>query len=286
MHFYKRFIGDYRKKTARLTPLEHGVYGLLLDEFYATEAPLPLDAGELANIVGARTDADKAAIKKVLGRYFTKSGAGWVNPRAEEEVGNTRKFSAAQKSRADKRWSGDRSGNAETVPNQYRGDAEPVPDHMPGEYPTDASHSQTPQPKPESITTAKNKGPTARLSTRQDGNFDLESFKAVYPKRAGAQPWARAARAVKARIKGGSNLDDMILGARRYADFCEAGGKTGTAYVMQAATFLGPELHFLELWEPPASKASGVYDRNAQRVEEYAAAMPDIPPFLDRNKNE
>ena len=74
--YYKRFIGDYRKKTARLTPLEHGVYGLLLDEFYATEAPLPLDAGELANIVGARTNADNAAVQKVLGRYFTETDAG------------------------------------------------------------------------------------------------------------------------------------------------------------------------------------------------------------------
>ena len=72
MNFYKRFIGDYRKKTARLTPLEHGVYELLLDEFYATEGPLPLDAGELANIVSARTDADKAAIKKVLGSHKPK----------------------------------------------------------------------------------------------------------------------------------------------------------------------------------------------------------------------
>ena len=47
MNFYKRFIGDYRKKTARLTPLEHGVYNLLLDEFYATEERLPLDLTEV-----------------------------------------------------------------------------------------------------------------------------------------------------------------------------------------------------------------------------------------------
>ena len=115
MLFYKRFVGDYRKKTARLTPLEHGVYGLLLDEFYATEEPLPLDAGELANIVGARTMADDRAIQKVIGRYFTKTDAGWVNPRGSEEMDNTRKFSDAQKARADKRWGGDSPGNAETL---------------------------------------------------------------------------------------------------------------------------------------------------------------------------
>ncbi len=123
MNFYKRFIGDYRKKTARLTPLEHGVYGLLLDEFYATEGPLPLDAGELANIVSARTDADKAAIKKVLGRYFTQTEAGWVNPRGLEEMENTRKFSDAQKARIEQRWAGKGSGNTDP----YRTDTGAIP---------------------------------------------------------------------------------------------------------------------------------------------------------------
>ena len=154
MMYYKRFVGDYRKKTARLTPLEHGVYGLLLDEFYATEAPLPLDAGELANIVGARTNADEAAIQKVIGRYFTKTDAGWTNPRGLEEMDNTRKFSADQKARIEKRWNGKGSGNTETVPD-----------------------SQTPKPKPKREVT------TAHLPTRPDESLDFETFKAVYPKR-------------------------------------------------------------------------------------------------------
>ena len=50
MNFYKRFIGDYRKKTSRLTPLQHGVYTLFLDECYATEEPLPLDLEELHEV--------------------------------------------------------------------------------------------------------------------------------------------------------------------------------------------------------------------------------------------
>ena len=110
-----------KTKTARLTPLEHGVYGLLLDEFYATEGPLPLDSGEIANVVGARTDADEAAVQKVLGRYFTETDAGWVNSRALEEMDSTRKFSAAQKARIDKRWTGKYHGDTETVPDGYPG---------------------------------------------------------------------------------------------------------------------------------------------------------------------
>ena len=77
MKFYKHFIGDYRKKTNRLSPLEHGVYRLLLDELYGTEDPLPLDEIELQNIVGVRTDQDAKALRKILDRYFTLTPSGW-----------------------------------------------------------------------------------------------------------------------------------------------------------------------------------------------------------------
>ena len=270
MLFYKRFIGDYRAKTARLTPLEHGVYGLFLDELYATEAPLPLDAGELANIVGARTDADEAAIQKVIGRYFKKTVAGWVNPRVDEEFDNTRKFSAAQKARAEKRWRAVRPSDAKTLPDGYRGNAET----MPGAYPKHASHShsQTPQPKPEKT------DPSARLPTSQDEKFDFDSFKEVYPKRSGAQPWAKAVKAAKARIKEGASLDAMIYGALRYAEFCEATDKTGTEYVMQAVTFLGQEKHFMEPWTKPP-KRTELEQRNYQNSLDVLArvAAKEIP---------
>ena len=270
MKFYKRFVGDYRKKTARLTPLEHGVYGLLLDELYAAEAPLPLDAGELANIVGARTDADYAALNKVLGCYFAKTGAGWENPRALEEMEDASKFSAAQKSRADKRWGGDRPGNAEAMPDGYRGGTVSA---LPVEYPKHASHSHSqtpqPQPKPDSITTAIKKGPSARLPTRPAEELDFESFKAAYPKRTGAQPWAKAVKAANARIKGGAHFCAMIDGARRYAAFCEATDKSGTEFVMQAATFLGPEQHFMEPWDLPPSKSEALERRNHQHAVDF-----------------
>ena len=45
----------------------------------------------------------------------------------------------------------------------------------------------------------------------------------------------------------------MVAGAERYASFCDATGKTGTEYVSQAATFLGPDKRFLEDWALPAS---------------------------------
>ena len=176
------------------------VYGLLLDEFYATEAAAsPGRRRTSQRIVGARTNADNAAIQKVLGRYFTETDAGWVNDRGLEEMDSARKFSADQKARIEKRWNGKGSGNTETVPD-----------------------SQTPKPKPKREVT------TAHLPTRPDEKLDFESFKEVYPQRSGAQPWAKAVKAANARIKEGAHFSAMIDGARRYAAFCDTAGKTGT----------------------------------------------------------
>lgn len=104
MNFYKRFIGDYRKKTARLSPLEHGVYNLLLDEHYATEAPLPLDLDEIFQIIGARGPSDEEATKKILNRYWIETPEGWTNERAMEEMAAFRDKSNKARGSARKRW--------------------------------------------------------------------------------------------------------------------------------------------------------------------------------------
>ena len=113
MNFYKRNIGDYRKKTARLSPLEVGVYDLLLDEIYATEEPLPLDEGELFNIVGARTEADEAAVRKVLARYFERSDVGWTNERASEEIA-----AAQAQARTNRRIAHEREAKRSAAPHE------------------------------------------------------------------------------------------------------------------------------------------------------------------------
>ena len=90
---------------------------------------------------------------------------------------------------------------------------------------------------------------SARPPARQNAQLDFELFKSVYPKRSGAQPWSRAVKAANARIKEGTPFEAMIAGAELYAKFCDAMGKTGSEFVMQASTFLGPERHFAEPWD-------------------------------------
>lgn len=79
--------------------------------------------------------------------------------------------------------------------------------------------------------------------------------KSVYPKRDGGQNWQQAQRAWMARRKEGHSESELLAGAIAYAGYIARTGKTGTVYVKQAATFFGPDKHFLADWGPPAAGA-------------------------------
>jgi len=77
----------------------------------------------------------------------------------------------------------------------------------------------------------------------------------AYPKRQGGNPKGKAFSAYKTRlyqdgaISGDNNwIRACHAGVERYAEYCDATGKTNTEYVMHAATFFGPEKHYLNDW--------------------------------------
>ena len=71
----------------------------------------------------------------------------------------------------------------------------------------------------------------------------------IYPKREGGNSRTSAARAFRARLKAGASSADLLAGVTRYATYCEAKGIVGTSYIKQAASFFGPDQHWLESWE-------------------------------------
>jgi hypothetical protein len=80
---------------------------------------------------------------------------------------------------------------------------------------------------------------------------EFEELWAIKPKRAGSNSKVKAFKAYKARIKQKYAHNDIKEGLIRFNAFCEKTGKIGTEYVMQLATFFGPDEHFKEDWEPP-----------------------------------
>lgn len=83
---------------------------------------------------------------------------------------------------------------------------------------------------------------------------EFEQAWSAYPKRDGGNPKRRAYNAWKARIKAGHESSTMVAGAERYAAHVQAHGTNGTRFVMQAATFFGPDERFLEEWPSQAAE--------------------------------
>ncbi len=101
---------------------------------------------------------------------------------------------------------------------------------------------------------------------------EFEAFKKVYPIRSGAQPWTKALRTIRARLKEGAQWSDFLAGAHRYAAYCAATDRISTEYVMQAATFCGPDKHYLEPWQPPATKSERRQGKNIEEAQEWLGA--------------
>lgn len=99
--------------------------------------------------------------------------------------------------------------------------------------------------------------PRRGAPTRRAYTPEFETAWSIYPKRSGGNPKVGAFKAWRARLAEGVSAEELTEAARKYADYCEAAGKTGTELVMQAQTFWGPN----ERWK-----------------DDYDVSQPDVRP--------
>lgn len=84
MNYYERHLGDYARDTGHLSLLEHGVYTLLLDRYYASEQGIP--SSQAYRFARARTEDERAAVDAVLAEFFKLDGELWIHERVEAEI--------------------------------------------------------------------------------------------------------------------------------------------------------------------------------------------------------
>jgi uncharacterized protein YdaU (DUF1376 family) len=111
--YYRRFPGDYLRDTIHLSAAEDGMYGRLLDKFYSSEKPLPIDRKILYAMVRANTKEDQRAVESVLKQFFSKCSRGYTNNRARREVERSCKISIERSKAAKQR--GKVSANAQQM---------------------------------------------------------------------------------------------------------------------------------------------------------------------------
>jgi uncharacterized protein YdaU (DUF1376 family) len=100
VHYYQFHIGDYRAATAHLSNDEDLAYRRLLDMYYDTEDPIPIDTDWVAR----RLRLDSQVIVSVLKDMFVLSELGWHHARCDKEISVYKGFSDAGKRGAAKRW--------------------------------------------------------------------------------------------------------------------------------------------------------------------------------------
>lgn len=106
MNFYPFHLGDYMSVTQHLTHMEDLCYRRMIDRYYLAEAPLPCDINMIARLIGMRDHID--IVSQILSEFFTKTDAGYMHSRCEEEIAKYKQKAERARGLADKRWHGQR----------------------------------------------------------------------------------------------------------------------------------------------------------------------------------
>ena len=93
------YWGDYVRKTAHLSTLEHGAYLLLIAHYWNTGLPLPDDDEILRRITKTSTKQFKA-MREVIHSFFTIEGGKLYHERLEGELRTSREVSTFKSSDA------------------------------------------------------------------------------------------------------------------------------------------------------------------------------------------
>lgn len=113
MIWYKFHLGDYITHTMHLSDAEDLAYRRLLDMYYMSERPIPLDTESVSRRI--RLDLD--ITESVLGEFFERTDEGYRNHRCDVEI-TKYQHQVATNTLLGKR--GGRPKKTESEPNQNR----------------------------------------------------------------------------------------------------------------------------------------------------------------------
>ena len=170
MKYYQKNIGDYRKKTGHLSIVEHGVYNMLLDTYYDTEAPLELDKKKLKRLHCVRSEEETEAFYTVLDEFFIKTEDGYRHNHADEQLEKIYAKSDKARESANARWNRKKA-------QQDAKDMRRTCERNANAYPEDANAPETDANDMRSgcypLPITHNPLPTKKNSASYDAEFDM-----------------------------------------------------------------------------------------------------------------
>ncbi|MBC7621827.1 MAG: YdaU family protein [Aeromicrobium sp.] len=158
MNYYPHHIGDFRSGSIHMTRIERWIYRDMIEVYYDTEKPLPLNVNELCHIIGARSEDDRKIVAELLQFKFEKTEDGFRKARCDDEIAAYR--AKAETAKSNGRMGG-RPSKAKANPEEpsgFRSGSNPVAAGNPGQ--TGSQTNQEPrtnnqEPRTNSETTAR-----------------------------------------------------------------------------------------------------------------------------------
>lgn len=213
MYYFKIHIGDYAKKTGHLSPLEHGIYLLILHAYYDRElAPTLLDATRWAR---ARTEEEKQAVTGVLNEFFEVKGDRYIHHRVEEELESYQNKAEANRAIALARESNKRARKEHETCTKR---AKSVNETCTIGSPQEQESSTTEQPNHKPLTT--NHKPIEKQSAPAAADAELfpgvdaqviDDFKKLRKQKRAAVTMTAMLSIQKEAAKAGLSLNDALL---------------------------------------------------------------------------
>jgi len=111
VYHYQFNIGDYKKDTAHLSLLEHGIYRMLIDSYYTNEGPLPADDAKLMRTHCIRTADEQQAYRNVVDDFFELRDGEYFHAGCQKVMAKIYDKSAKAKESAEKRWASKNKGS-------------------------------------------------------------------------------------------------------------------------------------------------------------------------------
>lgn len=249
MNWYKHYIGDYQRCTNRLTIRQDGVYRRLLDEYYATEQPLPTDHQECYRAVRAMTPDEQADVDLVLTRYFDRLSDGYHNKKCDEMIAKAEAQATTNRRIAKQR--------TVTKPSNEPSN-EPLHDQPTYQTPDTRHQTKEPPIAPQG----------GKRVSRDNLDHDFETWWLAYPRRTG-KGHAEKAYTTARKITDAATL---LAGAERYA--ADKRGED-SRYIKHPRTWLNGKCWLDEPERLDGSKTTGrrVANTEAQRKSDNAAIL-------------
>lgn len=230
MNYYQFHIGDYASHTKHLTLLEDLAYRRMLDLYYMTEKPLPIEIEKLARLIGMRDHIKE--VSDVVSDFFLKTETGYISDRCDREIISYSQKAERAKAANNTRWAKKKECNLDDFSeNHLKSDANNIP-----------TNNQEP------IT--KNQEPLKTKSCAEALDSSFEIVWLEYPSRPGASK-KESKKAWITRIKSGASQEEILAGVKAYAAYVSA-MQTPPEFIKQPATFFGPGEHYKSAWTIPS----------------------------------